>query len=131
MTQVIDYRPHTWESWKIEYVPGIRVVWNKSKINPVRVFSLLVYNNSDADVFLVKYAAGDWMGGGKLEKWKPGKNELLVRCPAVMIHLQQNILILDGVHRILDLKPRALILDVIAITEKESCYFSDLKSLPK
>lgn len=125
----IEYRPHTWPTWKAEYVPKIRVVWDKTKVKPIVIMSCLIHSFLKVRIYLPYYKTGDWLSGGKLEEWRVGRTSLILRVPAVCVFGKKDLLILDGMHRMKDLAPEALIVDLIQIDKKQVDYFPDLKNL--
>lgn len=106
--------------WKINYLPGIRVQCDFSKINATPAVHIATTTDQ---IRYPWYENGDWRDGTPL--WfKVGGGQVLWRGPAV--RYKGVYLILDGCHRLLDLQPSIVIMDYIDLKQEEICYFSDL-----
>jgi hypothetical protein len=70
---------------------------------------------------------GDVLKRPKRYNIKDGKTSTIVRIPCFKIY--KSFMILDGNHRIRELKPKIVIIDFINITEKNIPYCQDLSNV--
>lgn len=124
---LVDLQIPTWEAWQAKYRDDIRVkVWwdelQRPKPKIERVYS-------PRDLWYPWYP-------GERQEWRSGKvpvpvattlrtGHSLVVAPAVRVP-NHGYLLLDGCHRIRDLRPVFLALDALIVTTKQLRSFADL-----
>ena len=115
--EIIDFRPHTWETWQAEYRTGIRCIVEWGKLKRPKVLNEMV-NNSRFIYYPWREGKKSWMDSGtRLRRIELGFSKVAVRVPAVEFYYEEDgmatdnaRLILDGSHRIKELKPEFLII---------------------
>ena len=120
---VLDFCPLTWKEWKVWYKSDIRVSVRWEKLKKAKVGLALA--DAGTVMFLPWYAGGaNWLDDKPPLRAHVGNKDCIVRVPA--LKLKKGYLILDGCHRITELKPKLIYLDWI---EADKRCFVDLRSL--
>jgi hypothetical protein len=96
------------------------IVWDKIS-KPTMGLVLLT---TGAKVDIVWYMKGDWRDG-KPRTISVGENTAIIRVPAVKKRDGQ-LLLLDGCHRLTELKPAVVIVDWFQPNSKDRVYITDL-----
>lgn len=124
---LLSFESLTWEEWKRRYRRDIRIILDCTRIKPKEMYLHLVDKIDDEGVIHgVWYEEGkDWMDGDPIPI-KPGNNMCLVRVPA--FEYKHNILVVDGMHRIKELEPAMILLDVVKIGKNSRRYVFDFFS---
>lgn len=120
-TVTLLFKKMDWNEFKLTYKKDVRVIffWDKIK-NPK---TGITFADQSTDIFLPKYTNGDWTDGEPISVVM-GKGGALVRIPAIKV--REGYFVLDGVHRLLELKPRYIVIDWIELSEKDKRYSVDV-----
>lgn len=114
------FTKHTWESWKLTYLPQIKPIFKYSKIkNPI--LGIKIATKKDK-------LYSPWYDKGGLLKGKPKQVKTggsMVICSIPCVKVKNRYLILDYNHRLTDLKPWAIILDYIQLKPHQYKYVKD------
>lgn len=102
---------------------SVRTIVNWDRLRSCRIS--LVVCTSKTKLFLPKYSKGGYRNGIP-KQWKLGNNPHFVRLPA--IKTRRGYLVIDGVHRLIELKPKFVVLDVLNPTAKQRKLFADLRN---
>jgi hypothetical protein len=118
----------SWTDWQAKYRPHIRtrVIWDKIQRPAPKVGRTWVCDQrANFDIFYPWYkSGGDWRDRDPLVvDLSRLTNDVVVQVPALLVNT--DILLLDGNHRVRDLRPRVLIIDWIDVGLKRCRYFSD------
>lgn len=118
---LIHFKKLNFKEWKFRYLSDIRIGILWKNLKDVNVGILLVKNHQ---IYLPKYGKDkSWMNGKPI-KVNEGKRLILVRLPAIRI--KNKYLILDGYHRLKNLKPKLIILDYLRLSQSQYRYIIDL-----
>lgn len=120
---VIEFSAMSWKEFKKRYGSSIRVSNEIGKIKPISID--LVLANKEMDLYGVWYSEGGWRDGNQT-KLETGKNPILIRIPVFKIHKSNDYLVVDGMHRITELKPGLILMDVVTISHKDRVYINDM-----
>ena len=120
---IMQFSPMTWKTFQQRYISSIRVSSDIKRIRPVSI--QLIQAAKQTPLFSVWYNQGDWREGSQ-RCLHVGENFALVRIPAVKLVGEKRILVLDGMHRITQLHPRIILLDLITIKRSDAIYINDL-----
>lgn len=118
---LLDLSPMTWLQWKVSYLPGIRVCHALTRLKNPKPQAHVA--TSKSKIRYPWYKKGDWMDG-RYRMFELGKSPVLWRGPAILY--EGTFLILDGCHRLSDLKPSMVVLDYLKISKREKVYVVDL-----
>lgn len=127
MTTLIDFdvirmKSLTWKQFMRRYSGSIRAnTSNWRKINSPEMGLCLVDSNTKLN--LIWYKGGDWRDGKPI-KWRIGTEHCIVRIPAVLV--DGVFVVLDGCHRLTELKPSVVFVDWFRPSKKERVYLTDL-----
>lgn len=118
----MTFRPLTMKEWLKQYASDMRVQAApellRRKVRPQ------IHLLREDDVALIPiYRNGSWRVGLP-RVIKPGKNNVVVRLPAV--EYGGKFLILDGTHRVRYMKPSVIFLDTLHLRREYRTYFTDL-----
>jgi len=123
----IQFSKLDWEDWKLQYLNNIRLIAVIKKFKNIEtgIFSA----EKDTKMYIPRYGENKssfWISclSKKPQKIKLGKNLALVRLPAIKI--KDCFFILDGVHRLLEIKPKFIILDYIQLSKNQCKNVLDL-----
>lgn len=117
----IQMEPYTFEQWKQVYKSKIRVGWKVDALENVRCG--LIRAEKTTKLYAPWYDNGNWMDG-KPRRLSLGDKNTVVRLPALRV--DGKYLILDGNHRINELRPNTVFLDYLDLAKKDLKYFVDL-----
>ena len=120
---LISFKKLSWKLFKKIYLSSIRVNSDVAKITPVKLEVILA--DDKMKLFGVWYSKGSWRDG-KQKKLKIGSKNILVRLPAFRIKGSDNILVVDGMHRVADLKPKMIVLDLVTIRKSDAIFINDM-----
>ena len=128
MNPIIEFHPHTKETWKAEWIPTIKVHVEWDKVSILKTYSYLRTTNKISIIYYPwpKNKKQCWMDSTENEKVEFGCSNLIIRAPA--LYFDDGFLLLDCCHRIKHLEPSGLIIDVIHVSEKSLQYFADMLS---
>ena len=120
--QWAEFQPLTWKQFLREYRTSIgpQVVWGKIRFP--RVGMTLALDGVPA-LHLPWYHGGDWRDGVPRVVAR-GKACAIIRIPAVKV--REKLLVLDGCHRLTELKPRMVVVDWFEPVKQERRYLTDL-----
>jgi len=122
INDVIEFKKLSYESFKEVYKDDIRISIDFKKIKDASTDIRLV---EDKDLlYMPWYNKGSWVDGN-IRTIKHGNNLILVRLPTVKIE-NNKFFILDGCHRLIELKPGLIILDVLYLNKDDYKYVIDL-----
>lgn len=130
MQRVTTIPTFTWPTWQAEYRPGIRVniLWDRIQ-RPAPVVDQFEFhadccNGYELPIYYPWYKGGDSRDGKPIHA-ELGDGKFIVRVPALYLP-DVGLIVLDGCHRIHDLKPQHLVLDTIQVKKKKLKYFNDV-----
>lgn len=111
-----------WDEWRTRYQRWIRTMREPSKrLKSVPSVGLIVATPK-TQIYLPAYTDGGWQDG-KPVRASIGTNPVLIRIPALKI--RERYLLLDGVHRLTDLKPAFVLIDYAEFTASDMTYWMD------
>ncbi len=118
---LIDFTPFSFKEWKKRYQSDIRtaVKWDGIK----RGKCGLIVANKDTKMYLPWYNGKHWMDG-EPQRVEIGNKLRLVRLPALKV--KDEYLILDGCHRMTELKPMLVLLDWLETPNMR--YFVEMRN---
>lgn len=118
---LLQFYPLSWAGFLRRYVGAVQcmVVWDRIK-KPRMGLTVL---QPGEQVDLVWYRDGDWRDG-EPRKAKTGNMPALARLPAVK--LGKRFLVLDGCHRLSEVKPAFVLLDWFEPSREDRVYITDL-----
>lgn len=113
LTRVHYFPSLCFQGFLSEYKPSIRVsvAWDELMDPEPQVEQLWFYYEDQKDIFFPFYKGKMGWRGGKPKHVTPGECQCLVRAPAVDVGDQY--VLLDGTHRIRELRPELIILDCL------------------
>lgn len=120
---LLQFEPLTKKKWIERYRSSIRVICNPKKCT--KATCELLPMTEKMEVYGVWYSGGNFMDG-KPKRLKLGNSLTLARIPA--IGFGNRYLIVNGMHRMTDIKPRWVLLDVLRLSLGEEKYFIDLQN---
>ncbi|RJQ27032.1 hypothetical protein C4577_01800 [Candidatus Parcubacteria bacterium] len=126
--KVVSYPKFDWVQWQAYYRGHIRCVvdWEMLVGTKPIVGRYWWSNESDKiEVYFPWYTNGNWRCGSP-KKVSLGKNDVIVSIPVVAFDNNKKFLVLDGCHRVRDLKPRIIVLDYVSVKKDKLCAFTDL-----
>ena len=113
----------SWKEWRKRYKHWIRTMFEPSKKLRRTPKVGLLLASSTTKMYLPHYKHGGWQDGIPVQI-KNGSNLVLVRLPAVKIG--DRFLLLDGVHRMKELKPAMVLLDWVEYAKGDETCWLDL-----
>ena len=114
------------KEWLTRYRGSIRCVVEVDAMKHGGKVSLVHAQPGEHSLWLPWYKKGTWRTGiPKQAKWT-GKNLILTRIPAVALKTKNHFLLVDGCHRITELNPAFVLLDVYHPTVETRRAFTDL-----
>lgn len=122
MVELQVYDEMSWEKWHATYRKGIRVavMWNRIRKKKPRMIKLdwnwYQSKKNFALAYHPWYTGGDY-ATGKAKRVQLGSTSAMIRVPS--LRHPKGWLVLDGNHRIKDIRPDTLILDYIILSKKE------------
>ena len=129
---VIEFKKLSYPSFRQQYEDDIRICIDFKKIIDAYV-SIALVNDQDK-LLLPWYKRGSWSDGEIVEKYK-SNNLIIVRLPALLINRELGInnkpkkstyLLMDGCHRMEELEPGIIILDILHLGKDDFKYIIDL-----
>lgn len=119
----IEFKKLTWAAFKAEYRTAVqpKVEWGRIR-NPKMGLSMQV--DGDFALYMPWYTGGDWRDGEPRLVPK-GSATALVRVPAVLTG-NGKLLVLDGCHRLTQLRPRVVVVDWFHPAKYDRRYLNDL-----
>lgn len=128
MEKIVSYPKLDWIQWQAIYRGHIRCVVDWEMLvgyTPTIGRKWWLDNSDKIEVFYPWYTKGNWRYGLP-KKVSLGNNDVIVSIPVVQFDNSKKFLVLDGCHRIRDLKPRIIVLDYISVKKEKLCAFTDL-----
>lgn len=116
----MDFAPLSWEEWATRYKRHIRVFAQTARLKHKPKVGLSV---ASGPIYIPWYDTGDWIDG-KPKSVTVGTTTRLVRLPALSVG--GRFLVLDGVHRLTELRPAFVLLDWIKPVKSDLVYFLDM-----
>ena len=119
----IEFQTLTWESFKAEYRTAIQptVEWDRIRAPKMGLSFCL---DGNLALWMPWYKDGDWRDG-RPRRVPPGRTNAIVRVPAVLARNGQ-YLVLDGCHRLTQLRPRVVVVDWFHPAKSDRRYMNDL-----
>ncbi len=119
---LLEFRPMTFRDWRSHYRRQIGVMIWLSSLKKVKTG--LHVCTPDTELYLPKYKAARDPLAAKPKQIAIGDRPILIRIPAVKVG--PRFLILDGCHRLNDLRPGLVVLDYVEPTKRQRRAFMDL-----
>lgn len=121
----LEFSKMTYKEYLRTYKTSIRCSVEFENIKHPKMGITLLDDDRDNLYFPWYKDKGSWRKGTPIQI-KEGKNLIVVRVPAVKLQGFNKYLLLDGCHRVSQLKPKVIILDWFEVTKDNYMYVTDL-----
>lgn len=116
----IEFKGINYQQWKQRYKSSIRISIELGKIKRPKTGFLVA--DEKTNLKLCWYKKGNYRDG-EIKKASIGNKNVLIRIPAIKIN--DEYLVIDGCHRLTQLKPRFILIDYIEPKKEDLRYISD------